>query len=175
MILELSKRAARFRPAHSGFGLCRAGLKSPDSKMGYKNKARSRPDTGSRVFGPARFLKKKTGPARKPESPYRAGLWPYFCSPFFIQAFLARPGKARMGPPETGRTARFDSSNINHLLHFSLILSSNYIFHRLSIIFFLIKRERVKEIIQFIIKVHLFLFIKLSFGLILFTKMLFEY
>jgi hypothetical protein len=41
--------------------------------MGYKIKAQARPGTGSRAFGLARFLKKKTGLARKPESPYRAG------------------------------------------------------------------------------------------------------
>ncbi|KAH1248436.1 hypothetical protein GmHk_05G012031 [Glycine max] len=34
---------ARFGPAHSGFGLYRAGLKSPDEKRARKSMARARP------------------------------------------------------------------------------------------------------------------------------------
>lgn len=50
---------ARFGPTHSGFGLHRAGLKSPDEKRARKSMARARPGTGFRAsphFFPFFFL-----------------------------------------------------------------------------------------------------------------------
>ncbi|KAG4914486.1 hypothetical protein JHK87_052043 [Glycine soja] len=47
---------ARFGPAHSGFGLHRAGLKSPDEKRARKSMARARPY----------FLRALSGRAKKP-------------------------------------------------------------------------------------------------------------
>lgn len=50
---------ACFGPAHSGFGLHRAGLKSPDEKRARKSMAQARPGTGFRAsphFFPFFFL-----------------------------------------------------------------------------------------------------------------------